>query len=180
MGATNANLLRGTLELVILRSLSLGTKHGYAVSEWIEAATVGEFLIEEGTLYPALHRLEKRGLIRAWWGLSEKNRKAKYYELTRKGRQELARDTQAWQKYAEAVARALGGVEALWDPKAKRVAERGLQHIEPTEDRLFELLLDDGLLCRTPIVRLGEQATVGRDEAGWKALFEQAKAAGGA
>jgi len=107
MGATNANLLRGTLELVILKSLSGEPKHGYAVSEWIETATVGEFLIEEGTLYPALHRLEKRGLIKAWWGLSEKNRRAKYYELTSKGKKELARDTQAWEQYAEAVARAL-------------------------------------------------------------------------
>lgn len=78
-----------------------------------------------------------------------------------------------------AVAQALGGVAALWDPEAKRVRERGLQHVEPTEERLFALLLDDGLLCRTPIVRLGAQATVGRDEAGWKALFEQAKAGGG-
>ena len=107
MGATNANLLRGTLELVILKSLSLDAKHGYAVSEWIEGATMGEFLIEEGTLYPALHRLEKRGLIKAWWGLSEKNRKAKYYELTQTGRKELDRDTLAWKQYAEAVARAL-------------------------------------------------------------------------
>ena len=107
MGATNANLLRGTLELVILKSLSWEAKHGYAVSEWIETATVGEFLIEEGTLYPALHRLEKRGLIKAWWWLSEKNRKAKYYELTPKGRKELERDTRAWRQYAEAVARSL-------------------------------------------------------------------------
>lgn len=107
MGATNANLLRGTLELVILKSLSWDAMHGYAVSEWIEGATRGEFLIEEGTLYPALHRLEKRGLIKAWWGLSEKNRKAKYYELTSKGRKELARDTKAWQQYAAAVAGAL-------------------------------------------------------------------------
>lgn len=107
MGATNTNLLRGTLELVILKSLSSEAKHGYAVSEWIEVATMGEFLIEEGTLYPALHRLEKRGLIKAWWGLSEKNRKAKYYELTKKGLGELEKDTLAWNQYAEAVARAL-------------------------------------------------------------------------
>jgi transcriptional regulator len=107
MGATNTNLLRGTLELVILKSLSYEAKHGYAVSEWIETATRREFLIEEGTLYPALHRLEKRGLVKAWWGLSEKNRKAKYYELTPKGRKELDRDTRAWKKYAEAVSLAL-------------------------------------------------------------------------
>jgi arsenate reductase len=78
----------------------------------------------------------------------------------------------------KAVAQALGGVAALWDPTCKRVRELGLQHIEPAEDRLFELLLEDGLLCRTPIVRLGAQATVGKDEAGWKALFEAAKAGG--
>jgi len=108
MSATNANLLRGTLELVILKSLSLGARHGYGISEWIEAATGGEFLIEEGTLYPALHRLEKRGLVAALWGLSEKNRKAKYYELTPIGTKELAKETRSWQKHAEAVARALG------------------------------------------------------------------------
>jgi arsenate reductase len=78
----------------------------------------------------------------------------------------------------QAVAQALGGVAALWDPESKRVRELGLQHIEPTDDRLFELFLEDGLLCRTPIVRLGDQATVGKDPAGWKALFEQANNGG--
>jgi PadR family transcriptional regulator PadR len=107
MGATNANLLRGTLELVILKALSWEPLHGYGISEWIESATDGAFLIEEGTLYPALHRLEKQGLIHASWGLSEKNRKAKYYELAEKGRKRLSQDTEVWHKHARAVANAL-------------------------------------------------------------------------
>jgi transcriptional regulator len=107
MGASSANLRRGTLELVILRSLSWGALHGYGIAEWIETATSGEFLLEEGTLYPALHRMEKRGLLRASWGLSEKNRRAKYYELTPEGEEELARETSLWTRHAEAVARAL-------------------------------------------------------------------------
>jgi len=107
MGTTSADLLRGTLELVILKSLSWSPRHGYGISEWIESATGNEFLIEEGTLYPALHRLEKRNLVRGFWGLSEKNRKAKYYELTEKGTEKLAQDTRAWERHTEAVARAL-------------------------------------------------------------------------
>jgi len=108
MSATTNNLLRGTLDLMILKSLSRGPQHGYAVSEWIGSATGGEILIEEGTLYPALHRLEKKGLIEAEWGLSEKNRRAKYYHLTRAGQRQLKRETKAWRQYAEAIARALG------------------------------------------------------------------------
>jgi transcriptional regulator len=107
MSATKANLRRGTLELVILKSLSWEPMHGYGISEWIERATGREFLLEEGTLYPALHRLEKRGLLEASWGLSEKNRKAKFYSLTPEGREELERETRAWHQHAEAVARAL-------------------------------------------------------------------------
>lgn len=79
----------------------------------------------------------------------------------------------------ESVARAVGGMHALWDPTAKRARELGLQQLELTEARQLELLLDDALLCRTPIVRLGDHATVGKDEAGWKKLFERAKKSGG-
>ncbi len=108
MSASSENLLRGTLELVILRSLTWGPLHGYTITEWIEQATGGELLIEEGTLYPALHRLEKKGLLEAEWGLSDKNRRAKFYQLTAAGRQQLRTETHAWRTYAEAVARALG------------------------------------------------------------------------
>jgi len=103
----NLNLIRGTVDLLILTALSDGERHGYAVSEWIQAATEGTLLVEEGTLYPALHRLEAKGWIEAEWGLSENNRKAKYYALTAAGRAQLQREEEAWDRYAAAVAKAL-------------------------------------------------------------------------
>lgn len=103
----NLNLLRGTVDLLILKALSGGERHGYAVSEWIGRATDGTLLVEEGTLYPALHRLEARGWIEAEWGLSENNRKAKYYGLTAEGRAQLRREEAEWSRYAGAVAKAL-------------------------------------------------------------------------
>src|SRR4051812_50053904 len=83
MDDLDLNLLRGTLDLLILKALSWGPRHGYAVVEWIEQATGTAFLIGEGTLYPALHRLEGRGGITAEWGVSDNNRQAKYYRLAR-------------------------------------------------------------------------------------------------
>src|SRR3954462_7678697 len=85
MDDLDANLLRGTLDLLILKALSWGPRHGYAVVEWIEQATDTAFLIGEGTLYPALHRLEGRGWITAEWGVSDNNRQAKYYRLAPAG-----------------------------------------------------------------------------------------------
>ena len=93
--------------MVILKSLTWGARHGYAITEWIQAATGGELLIEEGTLYPALHRLEKKGHVEAEWGLSEKNRKAKYYQLTRSGEKQLGMEAGIWQRYSDAIARAM-------------------------------------------------------------------------
>lgn len=107
MGDDNLGLLRGTLDLLILSALGTGEKHGYAVSEWIEAATSGSLLVEEGTLYPALHRLARRGLIRASWGLSENNRRAKYYALTAAGKRRLEAEAATWRRYSDAVAKAL-------------------------------------------------------------------------
>jgi len=107
MTDSNLNLLSGTVDLLILKALSFEPKHGYAVSEWVEAVTDGTFLVEEGTLYPALHRLENKGLIEAEWGLSENNRRAKFYALTGNGRRHLARETGAWSRYSQAVAKAL-------------------------------------------------------------------------
>lgn len=109
MTDSTLNLIRGTVDLLILKALSGGERHGYAVSEWIEAATDGTLLVEEGTLYPALHRLEARGWIEAEWGLSENNRKAKYYGLTGEGRAQLEREEAQWGRYAHAVALALAG-----------------------------------------------------------------------
>jgi len=107
MDRTQLHLLRGTVDLLILKSLSWGPKHGYAVSEWIEAVTDGTLLLEEGTLYPALHRLENKEVIEAEWGTSSNNRKAKFYRLTADGRGRLTREAEAWGRYSEAIAKAL-------------------------------------------------------------------------
>jgi transcriptional regulator len=107
MGEGSIGLLRGTLDLLILNALSTGEKHGYAVSEWIEAVTDGSLLVEEGTLYPALHRLEGRRLIAATWGVSENNRRAKYYALTAEGRRHLRAEAATWRRYSEAVDKTL-------------------------------------------------------------------------
>jgi transcriptional regulator len=107
MNDSSLNLIRGTVDLLILKALSGGDRHGYAVSEWIRSATDGTLLVEEGTLYPALHRLEAKGWIEAEWGLSKNNRKAKYYGLTADGRAQLEEERAAWGRYAEAVSQAL-------------------------------------------------------------------------
>ena len=105
----NANLLRGTLELLVLRALAAGPRHGYGILEWMEQAVSPALLVEEGTLYPALHRLEDEGWIRAEWGASENNRKAKYYHLTRKGVKRVESESVAFEAYADKVLRALRG-----------------------------------------------------------------------
>ncbi len=107
MPATELDLLRGTLDLLILKALSWGPRHGYAVAEWIEDATSDALSVDEGTLYPALHRLEDRGWIAADWGLSENNRRAKYYRLTPAGQRQLGQETTRWTRYAEAVFKVL-------------------------------------------------------------------------
>lgn len=103
----NPNLVRGTLELLILKSLTWEPLHGYAVSEWIEQVTDGSLLMEEGTLYPALHRLDDKGFVESEWGLSENNRRAKYYSITREGRRHLEKEAESWATYTSAVAKAL-------------------------------------------------------------------------
>jgi transcriptional regulator len=107
------DVLRGTLDLLILQGLSYGPAHGYAIAEWIERVTEDTLAIEEGSLYPALHRLEERGLIGAEWGLSGTNRRAKYYELTGKGRQALRNESDRWTRYARAVFAALEAPASL-------------------------------------------------------------------
>src|SRR5688500_19568859 len=89
MPRAELDLLQGTLDVLVLKALSWGPRHGHAVASWIRATTEDDLNIEDGALYTALHRLEKRGLIEAEWGLSDNNRKAKYYELTDHGRREL-------------------------------------------------------------------------------------------
>ena len=103
----NSNLLRGTLDLLILKSLTWEPRHGYGISEWIESVTDGSLLMEEGTLYPALHRQQDKGWIASEWGLSENNRRAKYYRLTAAGIQHLTAEADYWTRYTTAVAQAL-------------------------------------------------------------------------
>lgn len=107
------DVLRGTLDLLILKALSWGSAHGYSVAEWIERVTDDTLVIEEGSLYPALHRLEERGLIEAEWGLSGNNRRAKYYALTGAGRQALRAESATWTRYARAVFAALEAPASL-------------------------------------------------------------------
>ena len=107
MPDSTVEVLRGTLDLLILKAVSWGPSHGYAVARWIEQATDDILRIEEGSLYPALHRLENRGWIAAEWGASENNRRAKFYTLTAKGRAQLRAETATWTRYANAVFAAL-------------------------------------------------------------------------
>ncbi|HEU4564984.1 MAG TPA: PadR family transcriptional regulator [Gemmatimonadaceae bacterium] len=107
MSAAPLELVKGTLDILILKTLSWRPMHGYAIATWIRERTGDALRIEEGALYPALHRMEKRGWIESEWGLSENNRRAKYYQLTPRGRQQLRADSATWMRYTEAVARIL-------------------------------------------------------------------------
>src|SRR4029078_4375666 len=104
----DGRLLRCTLDVLILKALSWGPRHGYAVAEWVQAVTEGELLVEEGALYTALHRLEKTGLLTSEWGYSDNTRRAKYYELSRGGRQQLRAEVSSWERYARGVGKAFG------------------------------------------------------------------------
>ncbi len=105
--ADDLDLLRGTLDLLVLRTLRPGPMHGYAVAAAIRDRSDGDLLVEEGALYPALHRLEARGWVEAEWGVSENNRKARYYGLTRAGARRLRAATAEWDRYVRAVGRVL-------------------------------------------------------------------------
>ena len=98
------DLLQGTLDLLVLRTLTAGPMHGYSVARLIKERSKNVFLIEEGALYPALHRLERKGLVESEWGVSENNRKAKFYQLTARGRAQLRTELAEWQRYTKAVA----------------------------------------------------------------------------
>ena len=101
--SSTLSLLQGTLGLLILRALQKGPAHGYAISAWIRDRTEGVLSTEDAALYQALHRLEARGWIEAEWGLSENNRRAKYYALTAAGRRQLRSEVALWRQYAEAM-----------------------------------------------------------------------------
>ncbi len=100
-------LLKGTLDVLILKTLSWGPLHGYAVSRWLREATEDAFRVEEGALYPALRRLEKKGWLESSWGVTETNREAKFYSLTEEGRRRLTSEVNAWTRYVEAMSRVL-------------------------------------------------------------------------
>jgi PadR family transcriptional regulator PadR len=111
MSDETLNLLQGTLDILVLRSLLTGPLHGYGVARWIRETSEDALRIEEGALYTALHRMEKRKWLESEWGLSENNRKAKYYSLTERGRRELDEGALSWTRYAEAVFKILGARE---------------------------------------------------------------------
>jgi PadR family transcriptional regulator len=105
-------LLHGTLEVMILKTLSWGRMHGYGIGRWIEQQGGSALQIEEGSLYPALYRLERKEWIESEWGLSEKNRRAKYYRLTTAGRRALKANVSLWDDFATAVQRVLASTDA--------------------------------------------------------------------
>jgi PadR family transcriptional regulator PadR len=111
MDKTQLDLVRGTLDVLILKALAWGPLHGYAITNLIHRQTEEALLVEEGTLYPALWRLENKGLVEAEWGLSENNRKAKFYSLTVEGKKHLRQETKTWEAYSNAVSKMLGATK---------------------------------------------------------------------
>ena len=107
MGGKKIELPQGTLDLLILRTLALGAQHGWAISERIEQISSSALQVQQGSLYPALHRLERRGWVKAKWGASENNRRAKYYELTAAGKKQLEVEEKEWKRLTAAVAQVL-------------------------------------------------------------------------
>ena len=111
MAIRQTDLLQGTLDLLVLQTLSQGANHGYGIASRIHQLSAEVLRIEEGSLYPALYRLERQGLIEAEWRVTELNRKAKFYSLTRKGRRESMAEREGWERLSGAVARVLRAVE---------------------------------------------------------------------
>ena len=109
--ASTVDLLQGTLDLLILKTLSWGPAHGYAIARWIEQLTGEVLRVGEGSLYPALHRLEERGWLDSQWQLSSTTRRTKVYRLTPRGRQQLKAETSTWQQFVAAVASVLAAEE---------------------------------------------------------------------
>ena len=107
MGEQNTVLLQGTLDLLILKALALGPRHGLGIARRIEQVTRGTFQVKPGSLFPALHRMEDEGWLSSSWGESENNRRAKFYQLTRAGRRQLGAETQRWARVSAAIARVL-------------------------------------------------------------------------
>lgn len=107
MADTDLELMQGTLDLLVLKALMWGPRHGYAVARWVRETTDDDLQIEEGALYTALHRMETRRWLEAEWGVSENNRRAKFYQLTSLGRKQLRTRSATWTRYAQAVFKVL-------------------------------------------------------------------------
>lgn len=114
MADASLALLKGTLDLLILKTVSWGPMHGYGISRWIRQRTEDAFRVEEGALYPALRRLEKKGWLEAEWGETATGREAKYYRLTRQGRERLKREASDWSRYVAAMAQVLNAPRPAW------------------------------------------------------------------
>lgn len=110
--ARSAEMLQGTLDVLILKALSWGPRHGYAIGRWLEDTTDNALAIEEGSLYPALYRMEKKDWIEASWGISELGRRAKFYQLTGAGRRRLRSQLDDWRRFSAAVGKVLDAVRA--------------------------------------------------------------------
>jgi PadR family transcriptional regulator PadR len=107
MARDDLQLLQGTLDVLVLKTLSWGPRHGYEIARWIKDATDAELQVEDRALYVSLHRMEERGWLESEWALTENNRKAKYYQLTAEGRRQLVAKTDTWARYAAAVFKVL-------------------------------------------------------------------------
>ncbi len=112
MSETDLKLLQGTLDVLVLKALAFGPTHGFAVAQWIRQTSDDTLRIEDGALYTSLHRMERKGWVESDWGLSENNRKAKYYHLTRDGRRQLKSRSETWTRYAEVVFKILRATKA--------------------------------------------------------------------
>ena len=99
----DVDLIQGTLNVLVLKTLSWGPRNGYAIAQWVRQATDGDIELEEGALYPALHRMEQKGWLGADWGYTDRNREAKFYRLTAAGRRQLTTELSKWSRYTEAV-----------------------------------------------------------------------------
>jgi transcriptional regulator len=107
MPETSKDRLHGTLDALVLKALTWGPRHGYAIARWIEGETSSDIEVEEGSLYPALYRMERKGWLQAEWGISELNRRVKLYKLSAEGRKQLRQETTEWLRFAAAVSRIL-------------------------------------------------------------------------
>jgi len=107
-----SDIFTGTLDLLILKAVSWGPRHGYAIGRWIRETTADDVIVQEGALYPALHRLERKGLLAEEWGLTDTGREAKYYTLTAVGRTHLRAESKRWTRFSAAITRAIGAASA--------------------------------------------------------------------